>query len=207
METTAGGAMIGPRDRPDLDARVYDHSKPYRQKSEEESASSTPVPGGDRGPEDETPLARLRNVGKELNRGALIANLAEVLWDIADDQSKLNLALQAERDSLKVELDQMTRVNDYAQNAFNVALRGKEQAEAALLASQQAQATLQGQIRTLLEGWRESANNLYSEADWLDGCNGRPLDPEKRRQLTIQADERWACTDQVLALLAPAPTE
>lgn len=59
-------------------------------------------------------------------------------------------------------------------------------------------------LRALVEKWREEVKALRSQADWMDGCNGRPFDPETRALLRNKADHKSEDADELeaAALLA-----
>lgn len=59
----------------------------------------------------------------------------------------------------------------------------------------------------LVEQWRNIAEALTREANWMDGCNGRLYDPEERRALLRLAAQREGCADELAASLGQQKEE
>jgi hypothetical protein len=66
-----------------------------------------------------------------------------------------------------------------------------------------------GPLRDLIARWNDESKRLHKEADWMDGCNGRPFDAQGRLLLRIRADElsHRAAELEVLLPSAPVPSE
>lgn len=58
-------------------------------------------------------------------------------------------------------------------------------------------------LRDLIEKFRDKARALRHDADWMDGCNDRERNPEKRQELWRRADERFTCADELEAAVLP----
>lgn len=61
---------------------------------------------------------------------------------------------------------------------------------------------LLARLDALINRWVAEMRSLRNAADWMDGCNGRPFNPQKRRELRVKADERSACVSELSAVVA-----